>query len=110
MTQPNNNGKPTTGTFRTIADGGFIGKPPTSAPARPEARRQPIQTAKPAKPRMDDAVIDAAINSAMRKMEKGQAGQASAADALARIRLTQRQLLAQVAGVPVDQVETLRHE
>jgi hypothetical protein len=109
MTEQTNNGKPTTGTFRTIHDGGFIGRPPTSAPAR----NQTQASAKPAKPRMTDAEIDAVVIGAMRKLELATSGQTPIADALAkeaRIRLTQRQLLAQVAQVPLDQVGTLLHE
>ena len=105
------NGKPKTGEYRTIADGGYIGRPPTSTRARPDARNQNQASAKPAKPRMDDSAIDSAINSAMRKLEQTQAGQAD--DALtreARIRLAHRTLLAQVAGCRIDEVGKLRHE
>jgi hypothetical protein len=93
---------------------GYIGPgKPTSAPARPDARNQTQASAKPAKPRMTDAEIDAAVQAGMKRMESPAAGQTPAKDPLdieAKSRLLRRQLLAQVAGISADQVETLRHE
>jgi hypothetical protein len=107
-----NNG-PETGVYRTANVGGYIGRPPTSAPARPDARNQNQASAKPAKPTMTDEQIDAAVKAGMKRMESPTAGQTPAKDPLtreARIRLAHRTLLAQVAQVPLDQVGTLRHE
>ena len=105
MTEQRNG--PKTGQYRTMTTGYLGPSKPTSAPARPDARSQ--ASAKPAKPTMTDEQIDAAVKAGMKRNEKPHAGQASAADALTRIRLTERALLAQVAGCDPSEVDQLKH-
>jgi hypothetical protein len=109
MTEQRNG--PKTGQYRTMTTGYLGPSKPTSAPARPDARSQ--ASAKPAKPTMTDEQIDDAVKAGMARMEKTATGQTPETDPLtreARIRLAHCTLLAQVAGISADQVETLRHE
>ena len=104
MTTQNRNGRPVIGEFRTMT-GGYIGNKP---PTRQTAPNQPVAKTAAPKPAPkvetgDDKAVRMAIESARAERVKKE-------EAEARYLLAKRTILAQVAGVPINQVHTLKHD